>query len=122
MLRTHRAGKGPGGVWGVGAQAQLNRRGPGMPLVSEVGGPCMGAQQASWARVGRANALCYSPTPLVLEGPSHLPVVFSAVLPLMPPGPHGLEASSEGVGPGLRAGQTSQADWAWENVATLPLI
>ena len=48
MLRTHRAGKGPGG-WGL--RLRLNRTEGDQvclpPLVSEGGGPHLGAQQAS---------------------------------------------------------------------------
>ena len=61
MLRTLRAGKGPGGCgrWGLDSRKS---RGPGVspPLVSEGRGPHLGAQKASWARVGRANALSCS--------------------------------------------------------------
>ena len=84
-----------------------------MPLVSEGGGPGLGAQQASWALVGEANTLCSSPAPapLVLEGPSLLPLLFSprrASL-LCPQDPRGLEGSLAGRGPGLGAQQVSQA-------------
>ena len=51
MLRTHKAGIGPGGCGGVGLS--LNRTEGAQacppPLVSEGGGPHLGAQQASWA-------------------------------------------------------------------------
>ena len=59
-------------------------------------GTSLGAQQAppqppnlggANAPVGGANALCSFPPPLVLEGPSHLPPLFSPGLPPTPPGP-----------------------------------
>ena len=61
MLKTHKAGKYPGayGGWSLGSK---NRRGPGVPppLVSVGGGPHLGPQQASWARVGGAKDLLSS--------------------------------------------------------------
>ena len=56
-------------------------------LVSEGRGPHLGAQQASWARVGRANALRSSPAPSVWKGPSRLPLLISPVSLLCPQGP-----------------------------------
>ena len=60
MLSTHRAGTG-GGRGFVGVGLRLNRKEEAqvclLPLVSEGRGPHLGAQQASWARVGGANAL-----------------------------------------------------------------
>ena len=80
MLRTHRAGKGPGGCggWGLGSR---NRRGPGMPppLVLEGRGPHLGAPQASWARIGGqtpSSPLLLLPSG-VWEGPSRLPLLIS---------------------------------------------
>ena len=88
MLSPHRTGKGGGrGEWGVGLR--LYRTGGAqeciLPLVSESRGPHLGAQQASWAQVGGANALCSLPTPLVLEGPSCQPLLFSPRHSSMPP-------------------------------------
>ena len=71
MFRTHRAGKGPGG------------RGSGLGSTKQ-----KGPRRASrLPRVGGANALLTSPAPQVLEGPSHLPLLFSPTLPPTPPGP-----------------------------------
>ena len=69
-----------------------------LPLVSEGGGPHLAMQQASWARVGRANALLSSPAPLVLEGPSHLPLLISPWPPSYAKGLHGLEGAFQGRG------------------------
>ena len=41
---------------------------------------------------------------------------------LCPQDQHGPEGTSEGVGPGLRAGQTSLVNWAGERLGLLPLI
>ena len=73
MLRTHRAGKGPGRCWGWGLGSR-NRRGPGVPPTpaSEGRGPHLGAQQAPWARVGRAMALRSSPALLGRTPPACL--------------------------------------------------
>ena len=69
-----------GWVWG-GAESQRNRRGPGVPLLSESQGP----SRLPWARAGRAIALCSSLAPLVLEDPSRLPVLlFPSLLPMFP--------------------------------------
>ena len=57
--------------------------------ISEGAGPHLGAQQASWARVGRANALCSSPARLWLipDGSFCLPLLFSPASLLCPQGP-----------------------------------
>ena len=67
------------GAVGSGAQAQGTEEAQAFPapLVSEVRGPHLGAQQASWARVGGADALLSSPAPPVWEGPSRLPLLIS---------------------------------------------
>ena len=82
ILRTHRAGKGHGvcGGWGLGSR---NRRGPGVPPTPGLRGQetSPGRQQASWARVGRANALLSSPAPPVWEGPSCLTLLISPQSP-----------------------------------------
>ena len=64
------------GGWGLGSG---NRQGPGVPPTPGLRGrgPHLGAQQASWARVGGAVALLSSPAPLVWEGPSRLPLLIS---------------------------------------------
>ena len=102
MLRTHKAGKGPGGCrgWALGSR---NRRGPGVtpPLVSEGRGPHLGAQQASWSRMGRANTLLSSPAPPVWEGP-WAPPTFLSWSPwppsYAPKDPCSLEGGLEGRG------------------------
>ena len=73
------------GLWGVGLRLK-EQKGPrraSAPPVSEGGGPHLGAQQASQAGVGGANAL----HPPVLEGPSRLSLLFSPGLPPTSPGP-----------------------------------
>ena len=111
MLRTHRAGKGLVGCggWGLGSR---NRRGPDVSptLVSEGGGPHLGAQQASWARVGGANALHSSPAPPVPQGPSHLPLLFSPQPPYDPKtNASGGSGDLGGQGTGLGAQQAPRA-------------
>ena len=91
-----------------------NRRAPGVPplLVPEGRGPHLGAQQASWARVGGANALLSSSAPLVwgLGGPL-LPA--SPDLPSLPPMPPGPMQTGEGGlgGQGICLG-AQQVPWA----------
>ena len=103
MLRTHRAGKGPGSHGGRGLGSR-NRRGPGVPPSPGLRkrGPHLGAQQASWARVGGANALLSSPAPPVWEGLSCLPLLFSAWPPSCAPRTHatwrGLWRAADGLG------------------------
>ena len=64
-------------------------------------------QQAPHTWLGGANALRSFPTPLVLEDPSLLPLLFSPVLPSMPPGP----TQAGGVLWGHRTGPESRADF-----------
>ena len=102
MLRTHRAGRGAGGCAGWGLVSR-NGRGPGVPPTPELRGrgPHLGAQQASWARVGGAVAILSSPAPPVWEGPSRLPLLISLASLLCPQDPRGLEgwgAALEGRG------------------------
>ena len=89
MLRTHKAGKDPWGCVGWGLVSR-NRRGPAMHprLVSEGRGPHLGAQQPSWARVGRANSLLSSTAALVWGLGGSLPPA-SLDLPSLPPMPLG---------------------------------
>ena len=68
--------KRPWELWGVGLRLKEHkgpRRVPHPPS-QRAGEPHLGAQQASWARVGGANALCSSPTPP--KCPSHLPLLI----------------------------------------------
>ena len=76
------------------------------PLVSEGKGPHLGAQQASWAQVGGAIALCFSL--LLPEGPSTLPLLISLASLLCPKDPCGLVGiwmGGTGLGP-------QQTPWA----------
>ena len=85
------------------------------PLVSEGRGPHLGAQQASWARVGRANALLSSPAPLVLKGPSSLPLLISPASFLCPQDQCGQgwwEPWRAGDQPGSSAGSPGPSGWA----------
>ena len=108
--------KRPWGLWGVGLRLK-EQKGPRHaphPLSQRAGGQ---AQQASRARVGGANALLSSPAPPVppvLEGPSHLPLLFSPLHSSYAPmtkQPQG-EGGPGGQGTGLGAQQASQAEWA----------
>ena len=97
-----------------GAQACLP------PLVSEGGRPHLGAQQASWARVGRSDTLHSSPAPQSWRVP---PTCLSAFTPasfLCPQDQHGPDRASEGIRPSPRAGQTSLADRAGDTLGALP--
>ena len=81
-------------------------------LVSEDRGPHLGAQQASWALVGRANALLSSPAPPVWEGPSRLPLLISWASLLCPKGPTRPGGGLRGQGTVLGAQQALQPEWA----------
>ena len=99
-----------------GAQACLP------PLVSEGGRPHLGAQQASWARVGRSDTLHSSPAPQSWRVP---PTCLSAFTPasfLCPQDQHGPDRASEGIRPSPRAGQTSLADRAGDTLVRFRLI
>ena len=93
-----------------------------MPLVSEGKGPGLGAQQAFWARLCRANSLRASPAP---PGSWRAPLPCLSCSPsaslLCPQDQRGPEGTSEGIAPG-RARQASQADWASETLGALPPI
>ena len=79
-------------------------------------GSHLGAQQASWARMGRANSLLSSPAPLVLEGPSCLPLPFSPQPPSyalrtnVAGGGEGLGGQGTGLGAYL-AGSPGSSGW-----------
>ena len=64
------------GVWGLDLMEQKGPR-CASHFWSESRGPHLVAEQASQVQVGKANALCASPAPLVLEGPSLLLLLFS---------------------------------------------
>ena len=75
MLSTHRAGKGPGGCggWGLGSR---NRRGPGVPPTPGLRG--RGTSPGSPAGfLGSSGQGKRPPLLLLLEGPSHLPLLIS---------------------------------------------
>ena len=81
------------------------------PLVSEGRGPHLGAQQASWAQVGWANALLSSTAPPVWGLGGTLPPA-SPDLPCLPPMPLGPTWHGGGFGlqgTGLGAQQAPQA-------------
>ena len=96
MLRTHGAGNGSGGL---GMGLRLNRTEGAQaclpPLISEGGGPYLGAQQSSWAQVGGAYSL------LLLScssGPGDLLQPVSPDLPGLPPMPPGTTWPGVGFG------------------------
>ena len=124
MLRTHRAGKVPGEmVWGV--RLRLNRTEGGqvclLPLVSEGGGPHLVAQQASWAQVGGANALCSSPVPLVLEVPAHLPLLISPAYFLCPQDQRVPEVALESGGLSWDLSRLPEPEWVGQ-LPSAPLL
>ena len=93
MLRTNRAGKGPGGCegWGLGSR---NTRGPGVP-------PTPGLRGQGTSPGSPAGSLCLSGRGigplLLLEGPSCVPLPFSPRLPsYAPKDPCDLEGALEG--------------------------
>ena len=112
MLSTHRAGKGGGwGGWGLGSADQK------WPLVSEGGQPHLGAQKASWARVGGANTLHSSPAPPVLESPSCKP----PGLPPMSPGPTQPVVGFGGWGSAWELSRLPGPEWVGQTPPT-PLL
>ena len=110
MLRTHRAGKGPGGCGGLGLGSR-NRKGPGMPPTpglrgqgTSPGSPA-GFLGSSWG----ANTILSTPAPLVWEGPSYLPLLISLASLLCPQGPTQPGWGFGGQWTGLGAQQFPQA-------------
>ena len=102
MLRTHRAGKGPGsyGGWGLGSR---NRRGPGVPPTPGLRG--QGTSPGSPA--GFLGSSRRDKRPPLLSCSSHLPLLFSLGLLPIPLGPM---RPGGGVGPGgQRTGLGSSA-------------
>ena len=97
MLRTHRAGKGPGGVWGVGLRLKEQKgprrasglRGQGTSPGSPAGSPCP-------SRRGNCPQLLPPGGPLPPASPASL---------LRPQDQNGTEGSSEGIGPGRELGR-----------------
>ena len=122
MLRTHRAGKGPGGCggWGLGSTEQKGPRHTSRLWSQRVGDPTWELSRLPRPPVGGANALHSSPAPLIPESPFHLPLLISSASLLCPQDQRGQEGASEGIGPSPRARQTSLADWAGETLGMLP--
>ena len=96
-------------------------------------GTHLGAQQASWARVGGANTFVSSPAPPVLEDPSRVPLLFSPGLLPMPPGPMRPAGGFGGQGTSLGTQQSPRPEWAgqmpsaplpflWDGPPYLPLL
>ena len=94
---------------GLRLKEQKGSRHAPPPLVSEGRGPPLGAQQASWARVGWANALLSSPAPPVWEGPSPMPLLISPASLLWPQGPTRPGGGFGGQGTSLGAQQAPHA-------------
>ena len=113
MLRTHRAGKGPGGCggWGLGSR---NRRGPVVPPTPGL----RGQGHLTWepSRLPGLKWVGLTPSsPLLLlpEGPSRLPLLISLTSVLCPQDPRGLEgALGRGYQPGNSAGSPAQVGLA----------
>ena len=119
MLRTHRAGKGPGGQWGwgLGSTEQKGHRHAHRLWSQRVGEPTSRLPGLKW--VGQIP----SAPLLLLPSWRAPPTCLSCSLPaslLHPQDQPGLEGTSESVGPGPRAGQTSPADSAGEMLGVLP--
>ena len=133
-------GRGLGGGWGLclgptGLEKALGGVGGGLrlnitegaqvlllPLVSEGGGPHLGAQQDSQAPVGGANALCSSG-----PGGPLLPAPALPQPPPMPPGPMWWVWGRLPWRAGYPAWELSRfppaAEWAWPMTsAPLPLL
>ena len=124
MLRTHRAGKGPGRLLGVGLRLKEqkgSRRAP-PPLVAE-------GRDLTWepSRLPGLQWVGQTPSaPLFPEGPSHLPLLFSPRPPSYAPrtsvargmGGHGRQ------GTGLGTQQAPQPKWAGRSPSAplLPLL
>ena len=124
MLRTHRAGKGPGRLLGVGLRLKEqkgSRRAP-PPLVAE-------GRDLTWepSRLPGLQWVGQTPSaPLFPEGPSHLPLLFSPRPPSYAPrtsvargmGGHG------GQGTSLGTQQAPQPKWAGQSpsASLLPLL
>ena len=88
------------------------------PLVSEGRGPHLGAQQASWARVGGANTFISSPAPPVcsLGGPlPPAPPILPGLSP-KPPGPmQGQRKALGGQGTSLGLSRLPMSEWAGQS-------
>ena len=123
MLRTHRAGKGPGGCagWGLGSR---NRRGPGVPPTPGLRGrgPQLGSLQASWAGVGGAIALHSSPAPPGGPLPPASPILPLASF-LCPQGPMRPGRGLEVRGSAWELSRLLMQEWARRSLsAPLPFL
>ena len=113
MLKTHMAGKGPEGACGLGLRLHRTDGAPACLCSQRVGDLAWEPNRLpglEWA--GQTSS-----APLVLEGPSCLPLPVLPASLLRPQDQHGLEGPSEAGRPGLRAMQASGADWAGEMLA-----
>ena len=106
MLRTHRAGKGPGvcGGWGLDSR---NGRGPGVPPTPGLRGrrTSPGSPAGFLGSSGWGKALFSSPALEVWDGPSHLPLLISPASLLCPQDPRSLDGALWRRGAGLGAQQ-----------------
>ena len=125
MLRTHRAGKGPGGCggWGLGSR---NRRGPGMP-------PHPWSQRAGdllWEPsrlpgLEWAGQMPSSPLLLLQSGRAPPPCLSWSPRPPSygPKDPRGLEGGLEGRGPAWELSRLLMPKWVGQLPSTpLPLL
>ena len=85
--------KRPWGLWsgGLRLKEQKGPRHAPPPLVSEGMGPHLGTQQAPRARVG--GAITLGSSLLLLDGPSHLPLLISLASLLCPQDPRSLDGA-----------------------------
>ena len=128
MLRTHRAGKGPGGCggWGLGSR---NRRGPGVsPHPSSQRAGDLTWEPSRLPGLEWAGHSCSSSPLLLLQSWRAPPTCLSCppvgVLP-MPPGPMwpGVRGALEGRGPAWELSRLPGPQWAGQTPsAPLPLL
>ena len=127
MLKTHRAGKGPGdcvGGLGLRLKEQKGPRRAPPPLVSEGMGLHLGAQQASWARVGGANALISCPAPPLWGLGGAFPPASPDLLGLPPMSPRPMQLAGgdlEGRGPAWELSRFPVPKWVGQTPST-PLL
>ena len=123
MVRTYRAGKGPGRYWGW-SLSSTEQKGPWHASHLRERGTPPGSLAGFLGLSGRVYAFHSSPAPLVLEGLSHLRsppnLLFSPSFLSMPPGPTGPGGGFGGWGTrhGSSAGFPGQSGWG----QCLPLL
>ena len=122
MLRTHRAGKGPGGCgWGdLGSTEPTGPRRASCLWSQRAGDPTW--EPSRFPRLEWVGQTSFTPLPLFPSRgapPSCLSSSPPASL-LCPQNQHGPEGPSESIGPGPRAGQTSPADREGKILGMLP--